>query len=110
VKISSLFGASYCRPGKLVLTVTLYTVYKGLHPVFQVRHSDVIKDQRHHRDPGSTLGQASAIPDAFLISMMNHHVLLLSDFIRHGTEPENPLSWLNNAGLKIRAVQNISDQ
>ncbi len=30
--------------------------------------------------------------------------------IRHGTEPENPLSWLNNADLKIQAVQNISDQ
>ena len=29
--------------------------------------------------------------------------------IRHGTEPENPLSWLNNAGLKIRAVQDTSD-
>ena len=25
-------------------------------------------------------GTATAIPDAFLVSMMNHHILLLSDF------------------------------
>lgn len=45
-----------------------------------------------------------------VIGVMGENAALLGEGlhfeIRHGSSPENPLQWLNNAGLKIKATRN----